>query len=88
MVRNNPFGIFFELAEEEKLRFLSGKCFVQGFGAVLHMKFFESWGAIDQYTQGIAGVVGVFYNGSFHFFIFHHNANICQKPAFIYTPFG
>ena len=39
MDRNNPFGIFYKLAEKEKVRNLSGKCFVQGFGAGLHMKF-------------------------------------------------
>ena len=39
MVHNNPFGVFFKLAEKEKSGNLSGKCFVQGFGAVLHMKF-------------------------------------------------
>ena len=36
---NNPFGIFFKLAEKEKVRFLFGKYFVQGFAAGLHMKF-------------------------------------------------
>ena len=39
MERNNPFGIYFQLPEKEKGGNLPGKCFVQGFGAGLHMKF-------------------------------------------------
>ena len=36
---NNPFGYFFRLTEKQKVGNLPGKCFVQGFGAGLHMKF-------------------------------------------------
>jgi len=36
---NNPFGIFYKVEEKEKGRNLPGKCFVQGFGTGLYMKF-------------------------------------------------
>ena len=38
-VCKRPFGIFFKVEENGQAGNLPGKCFVQGFGAGLHMKF-------------------------------------------------